>query len=327
MAQKALLGNTNELAMNSAHGLAFHRGLGTPLHPTSSTPLTKYLNEATVQEFASVAYAKPNFAVVANGANHSEFSKWVNEFFSDIPSKGQDGVHNITSTQTKYFGGEERIAHDSGNTMILAFPGSSSFTGAFWKSEIAVLSALLGGESSIKWSSGFSLLSKATGSIPGIRLSTTSATYSDAGLLCVSLTGNARGIRSASQEVVKIIKGVSSGEISKEDFKKAISTAKFKALESGQDNAAGLELTGAGLVHGGKAHQIDEVGKSIESVTEAQLKTVRILVIDCYQDSDKVNRLLRHFWKERLLCQVSEICTNYHLRMRLVLMFDVDILL
>ena len=295
MAQKALLGNVNDLAENSAHGLAFHRGLGTPLHPTSSTPLTKYLNESYLKQFASVAYAKPNFAVVANGASHSEFSKWVNEFFSDVSSQGIDKVPNITSTQTKYFGGEERIAHDSGNAMVLAFPGSSSFTGGFWKPEIAVLSALLGGQSHVKWSSGFSLLSKATAEFPGTHISTRSAKYSDAGLFCVSLTGNATGIRSASQQAVKVIKSVAAGEISKDDFKKAVAAAKFNALESGQDNAAGIELTGAGLVQGGKAHQIDEVGKSIDSVTESQLKTASTLTPEHSMGSDKRNRLQRRY--------------------------------
>ena len=295
MEQKALLENSNELAVNSAHGLAFHRGLGSPLHPTSSTPLTKYLNQSYLRQFASVAFAKPNFAAVANGASHSDFSKWVKEFFSEVPSKGMDGVPNITSSQTKYYGGEERIAHDAGNTMVLAFPGSSSFTGGFWKPEIAVLAALLGGESSIKWSPGFSLLSKATAGLSGTRISTASAVYSDAGLLCVSISGNSKGMRSASQEVVKIIKSVAKGEISKEDFKKAVATAKFKALDSGQDNMAGLELTGAGLVHGGKAHQIDEVGKSIESVSEAQLKTVSVPVSDWPLNTDRGCRLQRHF--------------------------------
>lgn len=274
LSQKALLGRPTDLAINSTHGVAFHRGLGTPLHPSSSTPLTKYLNEQRLEAYSKVAYAKPNFAVVANGASHSDLSKWVGEFFSDSPSSPPSNVPALDTTPSKYYGGEERIAHDAGNTMILAFPGSSSFTGGSYKPEISVLAALLGGESNIKWSPGFSLLSRATVALPQVHVATTHAVYSDAGLLCISLTGNANQVREASEEAVKTIKSIAAGEVSKEDIKKAIASAKFKALESGENIAAGLELTGAGLVHGGKAHQIDEVGKSIDGVTEEQVKKV-----------------------------------------------------
>lgn len=106
MSQKALLANTKELAMNSAHGTAFHRGLGTPLHATSSTPLTKYLSADYLQEFSQVAYTKANIAVVANGADSVEFSKWVNEFFADTPSAIPKGLSALSSVPSKYHGGE-----------------------------------------------------------------------------------------------------------------------------------------------------------------------------------------------------------------------------
>ena len=274
LAQKALLGNVTQMAINSVHGVAFHRGLGEPLHPTSSTPLSKYLSAERIQAYSQVAYAKPNIAVIANGASHADLSKWVGEFFGDISSAPPSDIPAIDTTPTKYYGGEERIAHDSGNTMILAFPGSSSFTGSSYKPELAVLAALLGGESSIKWSPGFSLLSKNTAAHPHAHISTSHAAYSDAGLLCISITGNANHIKEASKEVVKTLKSVAAGEVSNEDLKKAIAFAKFKALESGESLATGVELTGAGLIHGGKAFQIDEVGKGIDGVSGDQLKKV-----------------------------------------------------
>ena len=273
LAQKTTLHHVNELAINSAHGLAFHRGLGNPLHPTSSTPMTKYLTSDRIWEFSKSAYAGPNIAVVANGTEHSELTKWVKEFFSDVAKSASAA---IAPQQTKYYGGEERIAHDGGNVLVLGFPGSSSFTGSSWKPEIAVLAALLGGESAIKWSPGFSLLAKATAAHSGAHIATSNLTYSDAGLLTVTLTGNASAIRGASEEVVKTIKKLSNGEISKEDFKKAIANAKFKTLSTAQETSAGIELTGAGLIQGGKAHQFDEVAKSIENVSEGQLKAVSL---------------------------------------------------
>ncbi|KAI9840779.1 MAG: ubiquinol-cytochrome c reductase core subunit 1 [Sclerophora amabilis] len=281
LGQKALLGNTKALASNSVHSLAFHRGLGTPLHPTSSSPLTKYLNEERIAGYGSAAYVKPNIALVANGVDGNEFSKWVSEFFSDTPSAHPTNIPKLESAPSKYYGGEERISHDSGNTMIIAFPGSSSFTaGGSYKPEVAVLAALLGGETSIKWSPGFSLLSKSVSLFPGANVSTSQAAYSDAGLLCVTFNGSAKAIKGASEHAIKAIKSVASGEINKEDLTKATAAAKFRALEAGQNVEAGLELTGAGLIQGGQAFQIDEVAKSIDSVSADQVQKMAKSMLD-----------------------------------------------
>ncbi|KAI9815699.1 MAG: ubiquinol-cytochrome c reductase core subunit 1 [Pycnora praestabilis] len=280
LAQKKLLGSTGQLAINSAHGVAFHRGLGTPLHPSSSSALSKYLHDDYVADYAKAAYSKPNIAIVANGATNTELSKWVGEFFGAAPSAPPSDVPKLESPPTKYYGGEERIAHASGNTMILAFPGSSSSTGGSYKPEIAVLAALLGGQSSIKWAPGFSLLSKSSSSYIGAHVSTTYKEYSDAGLLYITIEGSPKDVRGASGEAVKALKSVAEGKTSKEDIKKAVALAKFRALENGQDIHAGLELTGAGLIEGGKAFQIDEVGKAIDGVSEEQVKKIAKTLID-----------------------------------------------
>lgn len=275
LSQKALLANTAALAINSAYAVAFHRGLGVPLHFTSSTPITKYLDEKILDGFSRIAYCRSNIAVVANGASHTDLSKWMNEFFSET-SRGLPEVPQLYSPPTQYYGGEERISHDSGNNMVIAFPGSSSFTGGAFKPEILVLAALLGGGSTIKWSSGFSLLSKITASPPYPHITTTHSTYSDAGLLSISISGTAKHIEIASKEVVKTLNTIASGNVNQEDVKKAVATAKFEALNAGQNVATGLELTGAGLIQGGKAFQIDDVGKSISGVTEDQVKKVSV---------------------------------------------------
>ena len=244
--------------------------------PASSTPLNKYLNEESIASFASSAYSKPNIAVVANGVSQTELTKWVGEFFKDVSSSSS----TPSSEATKYYGGEERIAHGSGNSFVIAFPGSSSFTaGGSYKPEIAVLAALLGGKSTIKWSPGFSLLAKASSSFPGVSASTTHFAYSDAGLLTIQFTGSADAIRGASTEAVKALKSIANGSISNEEFTKAVALAKYNALEEGQNLEAGLVSTGAGLVHGGQPFQIDAIGKSVEAVSADKLKSVRILSI------------------------------------------------
>ena len=223
---KKLLASPKDMAINSAHGLAFHRGLGTPLHPSSATPMRKYLDADTLAEYAQSAYAKPSFAIVGNGVEQAELKKWMGEFFTNAPAQA---MHSLTSEQTKYYGGEERIAHASGNAMVIAFPGSSSATGGFYKPEIAVLAALLGGQSTIKWSPGFSLLSKATQNAPNMYIDTKSTIYSDAGLLTITLAGSATDIKTSAPKVAEVLKGLAEG-INKEDFAKAKALAKFKEL-------------------------------------------------------------------------------------------------
>jgi len=277
LAQKKLLGDVAALALDSAHSIAYHGGLGTPLYPTSSTPLTKYLTSDAVKEFASSAYGKANIAVVANGAGQEELTKWVGEFFAEVPNTSAQ----ISSKASKYYGGEERIAHDGGNSLVIAFPGSSSFTaGGSYKPEISVLAALLGGKSTIKWSPGFSLLSKAASTFPGASAVATHFAYSDAGLLTIQFSGSAEAIRGATTEAVKAIKSIADGSISKEDITKAIALAKYRALEEGQNIESGLVSTGAGLIHGGKPFQIDEIGKSVESVSADKLKSAAKALLD-----------------------------------------------
>ena len=272
-AQREQLGKVSHLSVASAHGIAFHRGLGEPVHPTSSTPLTKYLSAEAIGAYSTLAYNKPNVAVVANGAEQNELAKWVGEYFSGLRSQPLQDIPSLIGTeQTKYYGGEERIAHASGNALTLAFPGSSSLTGGFYKPEIAVLAALLGGQSSIKWTPGFSLLAKVAREHPGVDIHTSSSIYSDAGLLHTTITGPPAAVAEAAFETVLTIKKIAAGEISTEDIKKAKAQARFKELEYGQENMAGLELTGAGLVQDGKPYQLDESAKKIESVTEAQVR-------------------------------------------------------
>lgn len=268
--QKAFLANTTAMAQNSAFALAFHRGLGESLSASSSVPLNKYVDAESVAEFAASVYAKPSFAIVGNGVAHNELNKWVNEFFTDVPSQP---AYKLESQQSKYFGGEERISHGSGNSLVIAFPGSSSPTSSNYKPEAAVLASLLGGPSSIKWSAGSSRLLQATSNAPGLKIETKSDIFSDAGLLSITLSGSADAVADNAKSVVDTLKSIASG-VSSEDLAKAKALAKFKELEYGQSTQAAMELTGSGLVQGGKPYQIDEVGKSVESVTAEKVQQI-----------------------------------------------------
>lgn len=273
--QLAAFSNPENVAIDAAHGIAFHRGLGFPITPSESSPYEKYLSADALAAFAQDAYSKSNVALVATGPNSADVSKWVGQFFKDLPTGGAAGQFKVQPSQaTKYFGGEQRIASKTGNAVVIAFPGSSAFGTAGFKAEASVLAALLGGESTIKWTPGFSLLSQATKGFSQLNVSTKNHAYSDAGLFTVTLSGQADQVGAASKNVVDALKKAAAGEVASEDIKKASALAKFRALESVQTLETGLEATGSGLVHGSKPYQIGEIAGALENVSEQQVKEV-----------------------------------------------------
>lgn len=274
--QQAISADSEYLGIDAAHGLAFHRGLGDNITPNTSVPFEKYLSVEALSEFAKDAYSKSNIALVGSGPNSSELSRWVGQFFQGLPTTGTSGQYKVQDKgASKYHGGEQRISHKSENAVVIGFPGSSAFGTSGYKPEVAVLASLLGGESTIKWTPGFSLLSQATQGFAQLRVSTKSHTYSDAGLFTVALSGNAGQVATASKNVADAIKKVAAGEVANEEIKKAAALAKFRALESVQTLETGLEASGSALINGGKPYQINEIAQSVDNVTEQQVKDVR----------------------------------------------------
>lgn len=239
--------------------------------PNSSTPYHKYVNEEYIASYADVVYSKPNFAVVADGASTESVSKWVGQFFKDVPASPRSG-QVLKTEASKYYGGEQRTSFTAGNSVVIAFPGSDYSAS---KPEIAVLAALLGGQSSIKWNTGFSLLAKATAGTPGLTVSTPHLAYSDAGLLAIQLSGSAASVRKGAEETVKALKSIAEGTVSKEDVSKAIASAKFNALSEAQLRGSSVLLAGSGLLHSGKPFEPASVADAFASVTADKLKTVR----------------------------------------------------
>lgn len=320
--QASFNANASALALDNAHAVAFHNGLGSPIYPSSSSPVRKYLNEEYIARYADVVYSKPNIAVVADGASASDLSSWVTKFFQDVPATSQSG-ESLKTVASTYHGGEQRTSHQAGNSMVIAFPGSNA---AGSKPEIAVLAALLGGKSTIKRSAGFSLLSKATASTPGLSVETTNLAYSDAGLLTIQLSGSAASVRKAAEETAKILKNIANGTVSKDDITKAVSNAKFDILEQGQLRSHTILQAGTGLLHGGKQFDIAAIAKSIDGVNANSLKTVSIHRIKMADMADyltkltrnHLHRLLRLFLMARLPCPPSATCSYFHMLRRLV---------
>jgi len=274
--QNSFYHNVPAVALDNAHSVAFHNGLGAAIYPTPTTPYGKYMNEEHIASFADAVYVKPNLALVADGAAPENLSKWVGQFFKDVPATSQSG-QKFGSEASKYHGGEQRTSHTGGNAMVIAFPGSG-YTAP--KPEIAVLAALLGGESTIKWSPGYSLLSKATADISGLSFTASNIPYSDAGLLTIQLSGAAASVRKGAEAAVKALESIANGKVAKEDISKAIANAKFNALDETQLREPTLHLVGSGVVNTGKAYEPASLVQGIENVTAEKVKAAAKTVLE-----------------------------------------------
>ena len=257
-------------ALDSAHNVAFHTGLGTALYPSSNTPLGPYMNEHTIASYAEAVYNKGNIALVADGASQDQLSKWGETFFKAIPSSGASDL-SLNTAASKYFGGESRTSRRGLNAYIVAFPGASLSDN---KPEISVLTTLLGGKGNIKWASGFSLLSKAASGSPGVSATAKNHAYSDAGLLTIRVSGPAPGVKKTTEEAVKAIKSIADGSLSKDDVSKAIANAKYNLLSTSETSGTGMAATGAQLIAGGKPLDVAAQIKSLDSVTAEKLQSV-----------------------------------------------------
>lgn len=303
------------LALDAAHSVAFHTGLGASVYPSPSTSLKGYLDEHKIAAFADSAYNKSNIAVVGDGASTAALTKWTEQFFKNLPSGSA-----ASSAATTYYGGESRTAHKSGNSVVIAFPGSSFGT---FKPETAVLAALLGGQSSVKWAPGFSLLSKVASASPALSASATNLAYSDAGLFTIQISGPAAAVRAASQEAAKALKSIAEGNVSKEDLTKAIARAKFDALASSESGVSTVLQAGSGIVHTGKPFQIAETAKSIEGVSADSLKSVSgpLMTYILRYGANYVHRLLRRSWMARPRSPPLVTCMFCHMLRSLVLRY------
>jgi ubiquinol-cytochrome c reductase core subunit 2 len=245
------------------------------LYPVGPASTPKLL-APEIEAFAAVAYAKNNFALVGNGIEQAELSKWTGEFFKDVSATAPSGLPALDPGSGKYFGGETRIAHSGGSAVTIAFEGSSLIGGASHKPAIDALAALLGGQSAVKWSTGTSILAKVAAGHPGISIKTESLQYSDTGLLAVTITGSNKIVSAAVKDVAAAILALGSSAPSAEDLKKAVAQAKFKAYDVETADAPLLDVIGLGGV-AGSIKTSEAALKGISALSPDAVKTVRFL--------------------------------------------------
>jgi ubiquinol-cytochrome c reductase core subunit 2 len=205
-------------ALDIAHALAFRRGLGNSLFASAHAPITA----ADVKSYAQHAYAKSNIAVLGAGMTSETLSAAVKKAFG-----AGSGAGGLSTPPVKYSGGEQRVPIDyhvapqAQPTLLIAY-GTESAPSA----DLKVLPHLLGGQASIKWTTGTSPLSLIASKVPGAKAEAFLLPYTDAGLFGVMITAPTNeGLKSIASEVAKQIKSVTS--VKDEELKKAVAKAKF----------------------------------------------------------------------------------------------------
>lgn len=250
---------------------------------------------------------------MADGATQASLSKWVDPFFRDVPASAASPLQ-LFADATKYYGGEQRTSLPGSNALVIAFPGHNL---ASDKADIAILTALLGGESSIKWSPGFSLFAKASAAAPGSTIQAKNLAYTDAGLLTIQVTGSAVAVRKGAEEAIKALKSVAESGVSKEVLTKAIAKAKFDLLSVNELTGTGIVSAGNSLIHGGKIFQVTEALKNYEAVTADKVKAVSFWLthpLRSTMTNKTLSRRRRRCWVVRQLWRLLETCTFSHTR-------------
>lgn len=255
--------SSEQVALELAHSAAFRRGLGESLYAINE----KFLNSRNIGEYAKKAYVKSNIAIVGSGLEHGEVAKWTGEFFGSAATGAA-----LESPATQYFGGQVRVTDGNiPSSYVIAFPGSAG--GTQFKPEFKVLAHLLGGKSPVKWSVGDSLLTKAVADVEGAKAVADHISYTDAGLLYITVTGPETSLFKAGENAVKAIQSAANAKA--EDVKAAIAQAKFDIYSKAEDKQLGLQDVGQSVITNGAAPQVDAAIKALESVSPETVKKVR----------------------------------------------------
>lgn len=239
-------------AVEAAHALAFHNGLGSSLLAPPHSSIT----HDDIKSFAQSAFTKDNIAVLGTGIDQATLSSLVEKSLSKISASSE-----LSSSASSYFGGETRLqAHGGPQTIFIGFGAAGAPT-----PELAALSAYLSPTPSVKWSQGTSPI---TAAIPkGTTVEVVHLPYSDAslfGLLVQGPTGAA--VKEAGVAAVEALKTAATG-LKAEDLKKAIAKAKFAAA-SAVDSREGLVSVLGSRVLAGSESSLDSTLASLDKVSE-----------------------------------------------------------
>ena len=246
-------------AIDTAHTIAFRRGLGNSLFSASENPV----DLQDVKKFASKVYSADNVAFLSTG--QSDVSSTLSSYFSGLSTTGQ-----VSSDKSQYFGGEQRfnLSHDghAHPTAFIAW-GTTQPSAAH-----TVLAQFLGGQSNVKWSRGTSPLSAIEeGDVKALNFE-----YSDANLFGFTVESNTdQNVKSASQKAVAALKDVAEKGIQSDKLSSAIAKSKFNYTLYADSAQGWKQLNGNGLINN-NLKSLDQVLGEYDAVSTTSVQQVRL---------------------------------------------------
>lgn len=245
----SLLSDPATHALEAAHALAFRAGLGASVFSSAGNAIT--IDD--VKAYASKVFGAGNIAVLGSGIDPTTLQGLVEKSLSGLSSSA-----SVSSTPSKYFGGETRVdGHGSAETVFIGF-GTTGATAP----ELAVLAAHLDPTPAVKWSQG---LSPIASSIPaGTSVRSVLLPYSDATLFGLLVQGpTTAAVKEAGTAAVTALKAAAN--LKGDDLKKAIGKAKFAAAHS-FDKREGLLSALAHSAFGVSPASLDGVVSGLDKV-------------------------------------------------------------
>ncbi|UZJ54797.1 hypothetical protein CBS101457_004117 [Exobasidium rhododendri] len=244
------------------------RGLGASLFSSPASPIS----HSQVVDYAHSVFAKDNIAVVGSGIDSGYLSKLVSTYFKDVrPTKG-----SIQAGSKQYFGGDARVSYTPNHAVdgikahyghyFIAFEGA----GVDASPELAVLRSYLGGESSVKWSTGLSPLAQISEKVPGANANAFNLNFTDSGLFGAYITAPTSKVILAAQETTKALKEATKS-ISKEDLEKAKAKARFEVAAAIESRAGIHSAVGGQLLEAKNVQLLEESFSQLESVSSSAL--------------------------------------------------------
>lgn len=243
------------------------RGLGASLFASPASPIAA--NDAT--SYGRAAFSKSNIAVLGTGVEVSKLSSLVSKYFASVPANSI----GLAAGPSIYHGGEQRIAFAPHHAKSSRSGNGHFFLGfqATPTPEFAVLRSLLGGESSVKWSSGLSPLSRISNKVNGASAEAFNIAFSDSGLCGAYISAPHLSLQLVAKEVGNAFKSAASS-VDSEDLQRAIAKAKFEAASALESRESMRDIVGSALLsQKGEVKALDKVFSQLESVSATQVSS------------------------------------------------------
>ncbi|KAL5498394.1 QCR2 [Sanghuangporus vaninii] len=248
------------VAIELAHAIAFHSGLGSSIFAPSHLSFTI----EDIKSFAGQAFSKDNFVVLGTGIDQEALSELLEKNLK-VTSTGAA----LSSPASQYFGGETRLSLTEGPQTVFVGFGKAGAPSP----EVAVLAAHLSTTPSIKWSASLSPIASV---IPaGTSVRPVLLPYSDATLFGLLVQGeSASDVREAAAASVKILRDTTATDsVKPEELKAAIAKAKFAAA-SAVENREGFISTFGPKVLSGSDTSLSNLYSALDGVSTSNFTKV-----------------------------------------------------